>query len=382
MKKIVFVYHANGVFSKIPCAVNIVNKLAANNFDVHIFTISNDSYGENPNLPSSNRIVYNYFDSSKVWLAKFSTSLAFYVWVIKKNLFPRLIHSSSSVIHFGIDFQGLLIAWIMSFIIKGRVYFQSFEMNLTWAPVLPKWMTILENILIKKVEGVIIHDQLRAKMYKEDKKLFNIPFFLIANSFSGNSLFVKSEFLHNRLSIDHNIPILLYQGSAGDWAWSHSVLMVFQSHKLDYKLVFHVNEASKSEVLGDFELSDLINVEFSTANLPIDAVKNVVESCDVGLVIYEHPSPNTHYVGYSSGKLCQYLKSGKPIICNDIPLISNHVREFGSGVIVSSAEEIPAAFLRIMAEYDEYSTNAVKHYNAQINPDIEIIRLLSELDKL
>lgn len=91
--------------------------------------------------------------------------------------------------------------------------------------------------------------------------------------------------------------------------------------------------------------------------LPYAQLDDVVTACDIGVAFYCGASPNFWLCGKGSGKVNRCLRAGKPVIV-DHGGGFEWIAEYGAGVAVLTAAELPDAIGRIMADYDRYAARA------------------------
>jgi len=121
-------------------------------------------------------------------------------------------------------------------------------------------------------------------------------------------------------------------------------------------------------------------VVFSTEPLNEAEYEDLVRSVHVGIALYDgNVSDNVFYVGYSSGKITQYLKCGIPIIVNNLPLLNELTKKYNCGYSINELNEIATALDKIFARYDYYSEGAKKAFREVLNPEIYMAPLLKRL---
>jgi glycosyltransferase involved in cell wall biosynthesis len=81
----------------------------------------------------------------------------------------------------------------------------------------------------------------------------------------------------------------------------------------------------------------------------------------MGMALYNGTGPNFELCGKGSGKLCRYLRLGKPVILTRQGGFE-WIAEYGAGEIAESAEDLVQAIRKISANYQIYSEKAMACY--------------------
>ncbi|MBI5806998.1 MAG: hypothetical protein HZA74_01235 [Ignavibacteriales bacterium] len=105
----------------------------------------------------------------------------------------------------------------------------------------------------------------------------------------------------------------------------------------------------------DFNIN---KVYFNTELLPFNKRDIVYQSSDYGFCLYGTETVNLKYVGFSSGRLFNFLKAGKPVILGNSELYRKFLFKFPCGIIVSKIEEIITKFDELIYNEKIFKENA------------------------
>jgi glycosyltransferase involved in cell wall biosynthesis len=346
----------------IPCVYNLVNMFASDGHKVDVFTVAHE------------RTLLRFNDERiSVFLLKPKLQRGLVKWVpnlISYLFWVRLSARSKYDVCVGVDPPGLVAAFFLakSLGIPFLIY-ESLELILSYdnKRMYPgyKW---LERMIIPHAEMCITQDKVRAKLLSDDNNIPLQKVLTFPNSLFGSSRVKPANYLKSKFNLKKDDRIILYAGSVGDWVWSSQLVQASRAWPGEYKLIFHVR-GGRDRIKMLYEGSVPCNVFISDGNIPNDQLNDVIDSCDIGLLFYDHPSPNIRYTGYASGKLCHYLYCGKPVICNDLPLISEELNRYRSGITVNEPNKILMAINCIISDYQSFQDGAQRHFDAELNLD-------------
>jgi glycosyltransferase involved in cell wall biosynthesis len=104
-------------------------------------------------------------------------------------------------------------------------------------------------------------------------------------------------------------------------------------------------------------VEDRAPARFRLEALPYEETDDIFRACDIGAVLYRGAGPNYEVCGKASGKLCRFLRAGRPVIVDRRGGLE-WVAEYGAGVIAETPEEVGRAVERIRADESAYRARA------------------------
>lgn len=123
--------------------------------------------------------------------------------------------------------------------------------------------------------------------------------------------------------------------------------------------------------------------------LPAEEFKQLLDSADVGLALYNprfrddsRIAKNLELIGYSSGKLADYLHAGLPVVVSRLPGPRHLVEKYECGVCVDSPDEIGEALNVIFRDYARFSDNACRCFDSALELERNFKSVIERLARL
>jgi hypothetical protein len=178
----------------------------------------------------------------------------------------------------------------------------------------------------------------------------------------------------------------------GDWACSEHLIRSTHDWPDDWVLVCHTRYRPKRGVRAYVdELSEMARTDqvvFSTEPLPHREYPALVQSADVGIVFYcvqpgsTYQQDNLVHIGLSSGKLAYFLQAGVPVVVSDQPSLRRLATTYQCGEVAADPALTRPAIVRILADYETYSRNAVTCFNQELDFSGGFAQVLAALERL
>jgi glycosyltransferase involved in cell wall biosynthesis len=291
----------------------------------------------------------------------------------------------------GVDPAGIVLAAAVGRLLRVPVAYMSLELLLeseASSPVL-KLQKARERSASRQADIVIVQDEERARLLREDNALAGDRFVLVPNAPLDAPGGVHSRFWHERFGLPDAERIVLHAGSFAPWTGLAEIIGSTHAWPAGWSLVVHLRERATADELERLAAAAAPGrVVFSPDPVPQDELDALFASGDVGIAFYVvqpgiwSQQENLSSVGLSSGKLAYYLRAGLPVIVNEGTSLSDFVREEGCGVVVSGPAEIGDALARIAENYDGYRAQARRTFAARLDFAAgfgEVIRRIDEL---
>lgn len=297
----------------------------------------------------------------------------------------RLIHAFGSLIpfwlqltrgkqylcFFGVEPGGLFVATIASILQGVPVVYYNMELLLSQEvqdkhKLLIKW---LERECNRRAALTIIQDEARAGLLGRDNSIPLSRVAIVPCGMLGPSVVERTDYLREKYGIPATNRIVLYVTKITHWArvaelaqqaihWPDGWVLVVHGYPKIGEYVAKVQNII-SRGSGQVVMSDEM--------LPQSQLESLVSSANIGIALYKDLGANFRHTGSASGKLSLYLKCGLPVITNDFPSMREIVEGYGCGVCVRDESQVIEAAGRIMADYQQYRTNALNcfagHYD-------------------
>jgi hypothetical protein len=417
LKKVIALVYLPPNIDSIPSLCNTVTLLAKSGYGVDIITTS-DYTCVLPKFQEKNiQIVTIHRDFVVEKFVQFQTKLnvqnkrvnsfitlirkgVFLINLIIKEIKIALIPISLYLRHkkntyhcfIGVDPEGLIIASHCTRFIKVPVIYYSLELLLSQEVVRPsdRILKQKEVAFSKRANFIIIQDKERALLMSKDNDIPLSQFVFVPNSPLGTSKRKKTNYWYKRFNISREIKIVIHSGSIGSWTGKEQIIKSVENWPENWVLIIHTKYSSEQneEILKLQKNSNPEKVFFSLKPVSWQEYDEMIDSADIGIAFYVIISGSTYLqenirsVGLSSGKIAYYLKSGLPVITNKESSTSDLILNAKCGISVGSCKDIGGAIVSISENYDEYSRNAQKFFDLNLNFEKKFLEVIYRIDGL
>jgi hypothetical protein len=208
---------------------------------------------------------------------------------------------------------------------------------------------------------------------RENRLRADHPYVVIPNSPAGPASRTVSDYYRAQFSTPRSRGILVHSGTL-NWRFASELAHFAASWSEPWDVVFQgrFTGANKDPVIG-------AAVHYATEVLPADRMHDATSSADIGLALYDRSNPLERRNGETPGKLGLYLSCALPVICGNIDSL-RWLADEGAAVWIEDIREIPAAAACIKADYESYSRNAARVFDAHFNYTVRFEPFLAKLD--
>lgn len=290
-----------------------------------------------------------------------------------------------------VDSVGLSTALICNFILKRKVGIIYWSLELE-----PSNQSLWFKCMIKKLESfaqqmsdfIIIQEEQRAKALCSSNKLKFIEdnFVYVPHGMIGQTkLRKKSQFLRNKFKLQNEDIVILHAGWINDAMSSLDLAKSTRSWEKNWKLIFHEreNRSENENYIQKISKLGFKNVLLSLKPVKFEKVDEVINSSDVGVVIYnKQMGDNCELITRASGKMAHYLRCGIPVVCLSLPGYRKIIDEYQCGVTFDSINQIHNAIRKILNNYDFYKKNTKRCYMELYEFSIHFKKVTVRIDKL
>ncbi len=238
------------------------------------------------------------------------------------------------------------------------------------------FITIIEKLLLKKVNKIIVSGELDKEILSQNTN-FNKPFYIIKNlPYHIDNR--KSKYLRNKFDIPDNYIIAIYQGMI----INNRGIIQFLNTLQYFDNIYFI-------MIGENQIQDALNksiIEFGlqsrcSIHSPVDypQLLEITKSADFGVALFEQVSQSYQFA--LPNKLFEYIACGIPYIATNLPAIQILNSDIQAGVLIKNVniiKDIEIGIRELVQNYDYYRNNAIANkdkfsYNSQID---EIKRLI------
>jgi len=244
-----------------------------------------------------------------------------------------------------------------------ELYFRDNHYNLPY----PRSVMKKDRALVHNIRGLIVQSEEREQLFRKEYGLSPaIPTFFLPVTYLQPSSTEKSLLLRDKYSILKEKKVALHLGGIQGYFSCIEIALAFAELE-DWVLIFHGSHFG--EYIESFrkilEERKIANVFISDAYYDyIEEMDPLLMSCDVGIAWYNDVSLNFTTSGKSSGKISAYLRFGLPVVAKRYPSTITAIEDPGCGVCIDDFDGFKDALRRISTDYDSFSANSIKEYNA------------------
>jgi glycosyltransferase involved in cell wall biosynthesis len=266
----------------------------------------------------------------------------------------------------GVDTEGLISATAVGLLKKVSVLYWSLE--ITFLNDFSDWKTRmlkrLERVCHRKALLTIIQDQERAQSLMTENGV-NSKVAVVPNGPLGPRPQLLSDHFQRKFDLPSSQRIILHTGMINPAVLSLELARAASAWPDTWTLVLHerVKREPSHPYLKQVQKAGGDRVRLSLDPVPYDELDSLISSGHIGIVVYDNNlGPNFSLMTAASGKLGHYLRCGLPIVCIDLPGLSETMSKYRCGLIVEDLQDVGQAIETIFRHYDSYEANAVKCY--------------------
>jgi glycosyltransferase involved in cell wall biosynthesis len=282
---------------------------------------------------------------------------------IRFTIFLRMIKEGLSKkydIYHSNDLNTLPQGYICKLIKKGKLIYDSHEVQTSRTGYVGKQYYYLEKYLIKKIDKMIMTTDTRAeynaKLYgiQKPEVIHNYPFFRVPIEGSID--------LHEELNIPKEEPILLYQGGIQQGRGLEKIVEAIPNFKRGI-VVFIGDGKIKDKIVNMCKESGIMDKVRFVSKVPVNQLLNYTQNAYLGFQVLQNICYN-HYSTLSN-KLFEYIMSEVPVVASNFPEIKKVVEGERIGLTIDPhhSENIAKAvnfMLDNPEKHHEFKTNCKK----------------------
>ena len=365
--------HQTGILNAVRC-------FAAAGYAVDVFTVRNRRYTPTRFTEANVRLHWMPISFDAEPEPRWTVTLLFIAWVMLLSLFrpPRLVFAGG--------IRGLFAAWAVSLL--RRIDYVNYQTELYIGEKLntkaARLFKAIERRAAQKALVTIEHDPQRCELLAADLGVPMARIVVVPNAPVGPARAVSSTFLHQRLQLPVDTPLLVCPGTLSDAFQSQQVVMAAQGLPPAWRCVLHSaqpRDDGEPYIRELMALNTQHRVVFSLAPIPYSEIDALMGSARVGIVLYASElGQNTATVGLASGKLSHFLKIGVPVIVSPLPGLADFVLQHGVGQVLEHPEQLPELLARIEADAAGYRARALQTFDAQLSYERHFQAVLARID--
>jgi glycosyltransferase involved in cell wall biosynthesis len=266
----------------------------------------------------------------------------------------------------GVEKKGLIWAGILAQVLNVPFLYYSLELYLEDVPAFAgdKGFPVLRREEIKYhrlSSATIIQDRLRASALLRSNGIEKTDVLLLPVTFPDGENRNRSTRLYDQNNIPRHAKLILYFGMISEDRRCIEVAEAARHLKENRLLVFH-GFGPRRDIIRLRSRGKYPNTVLSLKKVPQAAIKDIIASAAIGLVLYENCCDNDRLTAFSSEKIALYLQSGIPIIAFDMGNYRELTDAYRCGELITDVRELPGAVEKILDDYDQYRERAFAAY--------------------
>ena len=298
----------------------------------------------------------------------FETASSLFIRILFFFFCLRHIRRRGHACFIGVDTDGLVMAGLLGSWTKTPV--ASFSLELKF---MADCRTTVE-LLCKRLERrfnrcavfTVIQDTKRADALVVENGIDAAQIIIVPNGPLGPTNARKSPYLKQRFGLPDSQRLILHMGLINPSTLSLELASVAATWPESWKLILHERKKRdfNEPYLQQIQRAGQGNVLLSLTPVSYDEIDRISCSADIGVALYrKEDGLNNSLMEGASGKLGQYLRCGLPVICLDLPGLTDLIKKYQCGVTIKGVEHISEAIKVIESEYAFYSSNALRCYD-------------------
>jgi glycosyltransferase involved in cell wall biosynthesis len=359
-----------GYATVIQSVMNTARYIASQGYDVDLF-MTTDSRFSFITFAEEN-IKVHYFQISILDKLFARTIFARYIDIkilqAVESALSRFGSGNSYAFVIGFEPNGIIMAGIMSLIWRVPCVYHSLEIpDLVSNPSSYNIPLFLERHFAQSAIYCLTQDEQRCDVLALQYDLPREKLLVVYNSPIGDEKFPqKSTYLIDKFKIE-NKQIVLAVGSLQLQHYIDEIVRSVDDWPDNFVLVVHgwFGNAKDEQAIRSEADSRTEKVFISTELLGDEEKYQVFQSADVGLVFFKPINNNFLYAAGSAGKLYDFMRSGVPIIANNLPGMKEIIEQDNDcGIVVDSPQEIGKALPEILKGYESFQQSALNAYSS------------------
>lgn len=232
---------------------------------------------------------------------------------------------------------------------------------------------------LRQCREVLIQDEVRGRMFREETGLDHQLFFAPVSPHEYLGPHPDRDTLKKGLGLPLDKKILIYSGSLAPYAKPDWWIEIAELLPDDYLFLFTCFDGNQYRDPNVARVGRVLSANgkarFIRKELPAAQYMQLLRICDVGLAlfrpVYTHwmNGRNIRQIGLSSGKFCNYVSCGLPVICDDT---QDRFRELAARYpviqTIAAPHDVPSKLMTLSGIGSETGAWCRKLFEDSLNP--------------
>lgn len=248
------------------------------------------------------------------------------------------------------------------------------------------YLKTVEIEVSRRAAFIIIQDEERGKLLASENGLSDHHLLYLPNAPSDTKSSGDGSYLRDRFNIPPSRKIVLHTGSFDFWTAGEELIAAAAAFPDEFILVVHSRQIpDRNDLVSRMQdIADPEKVCFSTAPLAFDDYAKLVDSCDIGLVLYKmsptiFTQKNLFHIGLSSGKFAYFARHGKPVITSDLPSYRAIFKHSYNGVHTSKVSALGEILREYAPQFSKMGRNNRLFFCEQLDFSKNIVPIMERI---
>lgn len=294
--------------------------------------------------------------------------------IVKSNKIPilndiifcyRYLHQRYIYI-IAFDCEGLIRAGFGHIIFRLNIIYHSLEFyEPSKRSITSSIKQVLEKVFAQKSKFVFSQSIDRLSWLQRRLGLNQSQLKLIYNSPIGKIIVTQNDYFRKKYGISPDVKIILIIGSIIKEHFVEDLINELKLYESNYVFIFHgwFPDQTLLGLLAEAQKESQGKIELSKELFSDDDKYIPYTSCDLGFVGFKPITDNLKYAAGSAGKLFDFMRTGVPVIANDIPGMRELVTKNGIGDVFNDIQELPKIIQKLLSDYKYYSRNSKRAFD-------------------
>lgn len=247
----------------------------------------------------------------------------------------------------------------------------------------------IEREMSRRAALIIIQDEERGRLLAAENGLAGHHFSYLPNAPADVGSSENASYLRDNFNLPVSKKIVLHTGSFDFWTAGEELIAAAAGIPDEFVLVIHSRQIpGKNDLISRMQdIADPAKVCFSTAPLAFDEYAKLVDSCDIGLVLYKisptiFTQKNLFHIGLSSGKFAYFARHGKPVITSDLPSYRAIFNQSHNGVCAQKVSALGEILREHSSQFTQMGRNNRLFFCDQLDFSKKIVPVMEKINAL
>ena len=300
---------------------------------IYIASFHGDGILESESVTDNIQINRFKLKTRKLGKTFFIRSIKYFEFILRILFF----YSNKNISVINVHSLGLLpLGYVYSKIWNTKIVYDAHELETETnglSGFKKKVLKIIEKVLIKKVDGIVVVSEKIADWYENEydierpKVVLNTPCI---------SEIEKNNYFRKNFSISDKSKIFIYQGALFRGRGIELIIETFKERQDNRAVIVFMGYGELDKEIK--HAADISANIFYHQAVPSDVVHKYTASADVGVSLIENTCLSYYYC--MPNKLFEYAMAGLPVVVSNMPEMSDFILKHNMGLVIGESSII------------------------------------------